>query len=178
MFTRKALLLGLCLLSLSACGSLRQDLGLGRSPPDEFAVVDHPPLSIPPDFSLRPPRPGADRPQEIDMTQRANDILFSGAGAGGRSASKSEAALLKASGADHADPAIRDQIDRETAQKVEANPHIVDELLFWKKGDTGDTTVDSVAEAARIKEAQDKGEPVNQGATPIIEKQKSGFLGL
>ena len=56
---RSVLLLGATAFLVSACGEIREDLGLGRNVPDEFAVVEHPPLSMPPDFSLRPPRPGA-----------------------------------------------------------------------------------------------------------------------
>src|ERR1700743_853263 len=66
----------LVLLALAACSDIKEDLGMGRSPPDEFAVVDRPPLSMPPDFGLRPPQPRAPRPQDVDMTQRASDVLF------------------------------------------------------------------------------------------------------
>lgn len=46
--------------SLQACG-LGDTLGLGKRAPDEFAVVRRQPLVVPPDFDLRPPRPGAER---------------------------------------------------------------------------------------------------------------------
>ena len=72
----------LMLLSLAACGGVADTLGLGRNPPDEFAVVDRPPLSLPPDFELRPPRPGAPRPQEIATSRRASETLFASASAG------------------------------------------------------------------------------------------------
>ena len=68
-FLRSLLVLAVTAVALSACGSVREDLGLGRSPPDEFAVIDRPPLSMPPDFSLRPPTPGAPRPQETDPSR-------------------------------------------------------------------------------------------------------------
>ncbi|MGE3624524.1 MAG: DUF3035 domain-containing protein [Bdellovibrionales bacterium] len=170
------------MLALAGCGDLRDDLGLGRTAPDEFAVVDRPPLSVPPDFSLRPPQPGAPRPQEVDMTKRANTILF-GADEGKATSkvttgSKAEKALLVNSGADHVDPNIREVIDREAAEKVVGNRHLVNDLLWWRKDDDGATTVDATAEAARIKQAKEKGESLTQGATPIIERQKSGWLGL
>jgi hypothetical protein len=68
----------LVMVVLTACSNVRESLGLGRSAPDEFAVADRPPLSIPPDFGLRPPQPGLPRPQEIDQSKRANDIVFGG----------------------------------------------------------------------------------------------------
>jgi hypothetical protein len=180
--TRSLLILGLAALSLTACGDVREDLGLGRNAPDEFAVVDQPPLSMPPDFDLRPPQPGAARPQAVDMKQRANDVLFNGSASSTKDssipASDAEKALLEKTGADKADPNIRQVVDREAAQKVVSSPHLVDQLLWWKKEPPPGTTVDAAAEAARIKEAKDKGEPLNKGATPVIERQKTGWLGL
>lgn len=173
-------------LVLAACGDVRESLGLGRNPPDEFAVVDRPPLSMPPDFGLRPPKPGALRPQDVNLTQRANDTLFSAdndSSAPTKNAldnpSDIEQALLDQTGSSKADPGIRAIVDRESAQTVVTSKHLVDELLWWKKDNKdASVVVDAEAEATRIKEAQNKGEPVNQGATPIIEHQKSGWLGL
>ena len=45
-------------LSLSACGGTKEKLGLTKKAPDEFAVVRRAPLSMPPDYTLRPPTPG------------------------------------------------------------------------------------------------------------------------
>ena len=56
---------GLCL-GLSACSEVRRTLGYEKQPPDEFQVVQRAPLSLPPDYKLRPPTPGAVRPQERD----------------------------------------------------------------------------------------------------------------
>jgi len=179
------LVLPLALFALAACGEVREDLGLGRSVPDEFAVVDRPPLSMPPDFGLRPPKPGAPRPQEIDQTQRASEVLFAGNGDQATTsaktdteASEAEKNLLETTGAEKADPDIRSTVDHEATQKVVGNEHLVTELLWWRKEEKPMTTVDAPAEAERIKDAKDKGEPLNAGATPVIERQKSGFLGL
>ena len=46
-------------LVLGACGGVRDTLGLAKRSPDEFTVVRKAPLSMPPDFNLRPPTPGA-----------------------------------------------------------------------------------------------------------------------
>lgn len=53
------------LLALTACesGEVRDSLGLGRTAPDEFVVVSRPALSVPPDFTLVPPEPGAEGPR-------------------------------------------------------------------------------------------------------------------
>lgn len=175
---RSLSLLAFTLLTLTACGEMRESLGLGRNQPDEFAVVDRPPLSMPPEFGLRPPAPGAPRPQEVNMSQRANDVLFPGNSSGQGEASDSEKALMTVTGATKADPNIREVVDREAAQKAVASKHLVEELLWWKPAEKPATTVDAPAEAARLKEAKDKGEPLNQGLTPVIEREKGGFLGL
>jgi len=177
--SRSLFLLGLTTLLLSACGEIRQDLGLGRSPPDEFAVVERPPLSMPPDYGLHPPRPGAPRPQAVDTAAQAKDVLFSGETSAPRAdMSDSEKALLATSGAAKADPAIRNTIDRESSQKVDASPHLVERLMNVGNDKKPAVTVDPEAEAARIKKAKEDKTPLTQGATPIIEKQTSGWLGM
>lgn len=176
---RSLFLLGLTALVLTACGEARQDLGLGRNPPDEFAVIEHPPLSMPPEYSLKPPRPGAPRPQGTDTTQQASEALFNGsAPVPAANTSDAEKALLAATGANKAPATIRETVDRETAQKVVASPHLVERLMDWNDDQKPATTVDAAAEAERIKQAHESGQPVTSGATPVIEKQQSGWLGL
>lgn len=175
--SRSLYILGLAALLLAACSETKQDLGLGRNPPDEFAVLERPPLSMPPDYTLHPPRPGAPRPQSIDATQQASEAVFGDASARAGTASDGEKALLDAAGASKADPNIRETVDRETAQKVVASPHLVERLTNWN-ADKPATTVDAAAEAERIKNDKEKNKPVTEGATPVIEKQSTGWLGL
>jgi hypothetical protein len=177
-FLRPFLVLALAV-SLTGCGGVRESLGLGRSPPDEFSVVDRPPLAMPPDFGLRPPVPGAPRPQEVDPSLQASSNLFGGRGTtSGGATSPAERALLEQTGADKAPADIRTLINNESTQVVDVSPHLIDQLLWWKNDVKPGVTVDAAAEAERIKEAKEKGEPLNQSATPIIERQKSGWLGL
>lgn len=178
-----AAFLSLASLELSGCSGARESLGLGRTPPDEFAVVDQPPLSIPPDFGLRPPMPGMPRPQVIESSDRAKEILLGSSPSSGEavdpsSVSEAEKALLAQSGADSAPPDIRDTINRESAERTSASPHLVERLLWWKKGEPSGAVVDPAAEAERLKAAKEKGEPPTSGATPVIERNKSGWLGL
>ena len=62
-------------LLLSGCADFRQVVGLGQNGPDEFAVETRAPLTIPPDFNLRPPQPGAPRPQEVTAAQSAEQVM-------------------------------------------------------------------------------------------------------
>ena len=51
---------------------------LGRGSPDEFAVARTPPLVIPPDFALAPPRPGEAGSGNTDVRAQAIQALFGG----------------------------------------------------------------------------------------------------
>ncbi len=107
-------------LTVSGCKSLGNAIGVGKQPPDEFAVVSKAPLAMPPDFALRPPQPGAERPQEMSPQVRAEQTVF-GTGATAPAAregtSPGETSLLTQSGADRSDAAIRDQVDNEAPGK-------------------------------------------------------------
>jgi Protein of unknown function (DUF3035) len=69
-------------LALSGCSDFKQLLGIDPTMPDEFAVESRAPLTIPPDFNLRPPQPGAPRPQEESTEKQAEQIMEQ-AGPGG-----------------------------------------------------------------------------------------------
>jgi hypothetical protein len=74
-------------LVLSGCTGFRQVLGMDRVGPDEFAVESRAPLTIPPEYDLRPPQPGAPRPQEITSADKARRVIdTAGPGEPGRQA--------------------------------------------------------------------------------------------
>jgi Protein of unknown function (DUF3035) len=60
---------------LGGCGELKTAMGLNPNSPDEFAVESRAPLSMPPEFNLRPPEPGAARPQETPADKQARLAL-------------------------------------------------------------------------------------------------------
>jgi hypothetical protein len=62
-------------LLLPGCTGFRQAVGMDRVGPDEFAVESRAPLTIPPEFSLRPPQPGATRPQELTAADKARKVI-------------------------------------------------------------------------------------------------------
>jgi hypothetical protein len=75
---RLSLFAVLCLtliLLLPGCTGLRRAIGMDQVGPDEFAVESRAPLTIPPDFDLRPPNPGAPRPQEITAAEKARKVI-------------------------------------------------------------------------------------------------------
>lgn len=96
-------------LVLSGCGGFRRAVGLDRRAPDEFAVVKEAPLVIPPDFTLRPPRAGVPRPQELDAQGQALDVMF-GPGSAAAARSLGEQVLLDAAQATKASSDIRSTV--------------------------------------------------------------------
>jgi len=108
--------------TLAGCSTLRNTFGVERGGPDEFTVVRHAPLSLPPDYNLRPPQPGVPRPQESSPQAQARSavvgsqsglVVGSGLGSVGGGQSSAEAALLQQAGADQVDPSIRDTLNQE-----------------------------------------------------------------
>ena len=152
--TGKIALLMAALVSLSGCGGVKSALGMGKSAPDEFAVVTKAPLIVPPDFSLRPPKPGAQRPQELQPTDSARRALL---GDNGKTApggpSQGEVALLINAGADRVDPNIRAVLEEESGRMRQKDKGFTDKIMFWRGDDSGPAPVllDATSESQRLK---------------------------
>lgn len=164
-------LIALGALSLTACDSAQEQLGLTKKAPDEFKVVKHAPLAMPPTYSLRPPSPGAPRPQEQDTVDQARQSVLGEDVAMQQSLpSTSEGVLLQEAGAANVDPGIRQKVDAESAELVDEDQPVIDKLLDL----TGDaephaTVVDAKKEAERLQTNQQEGKPVTAGETPNLE---------
>jgi hypothetical protein len=174
-------LFGLLVLALPGCEGVREQLGLGKRPPDEFAVVTKAPLALPPEFTLRPPKPGAPRPQEQQPSEVARGALTQGrAGravpslAAGRGAG--EQALLKQAGAERADPKIREVVNRESSQFAEREVSFADKLIFWRAPEPPGSAVDPQKEAQRLRDNAAQGKTVTEGETPVIKRRQRGLL--
>ncbi|WP_339740072.1 DUF3035 domain-containing protein [uncultured Maricaulis sp.] len=137
--------------ALTGCAAVEQGFGGGKVTPDEFRTVTIAPLSVPPEFNLRPPRPGAPRPEEIYPDQMARAALLGSQGE--FQGSDAEALLVAHAGGGAADPFIRSIIDGETAGVVHKTRSFADQVLFWRDGEyvppVDATPLDSAAEAAR-----------------------------
>jgi hypothetical protein len=107
---------------LAGCSNWKQTLGIEPLPPDEFAVESRAPLTIPPDFNLRPPAPGAPRPQEVSSASKAQGVIDN---AGPGSPGNQAQGTLKYAGTNLADP----------------NAQIADQSLAAKLLQTGDSSV-------------------------------------
>ncbi len=172
-------------------------LGFEKSSPDEFAVVKRAPLTLPPNYGLRPPRPGAARPQAVSPREEAKKSVIGTTQVKPQrtrrnvraeqerrigTRSSSEVALLKRTGAINVDPNIRDIINREAVGAAsEPDTSFVDTLLFWrdkepKAPDNIDLVVDAKGEARRLRENKILGKPITSGVTPTIKRKEAGLL--
>ena len=178
--TARIVLLASVLLPLAACGSgsdLARNIGLTRDAPDEFTVSTRAPLSMPPDFSLPAPMPGAARPQEQSAPAGAEAALVPQTALATQqntANSPGEAALLNAAGP-NVPNSIRNQVNREAS--LEANNRgFTDKLMFWKTTPPPGVVVDPQKEAQRLRENAALGQSVQSGDTPIIQRKKEGLL--
>lgn len=168
--TRYALLIAALLTAatLGACENAKEELGLTRSAPDEFAIVKRAPLEMPPEYTLRPPQPGMPRPQEQASAEQAREAVM---GAQGQRAgtTKGEAALLNTIGAS-SDPQIRNVVDYEAATARDENEPVVKKLLnIGSEQQPPAKVVDPVGESERLKKNAAEGKSVSDGATPAID---------
>lgn len=168
--------------SLGGCEQARQAFGMQKSAPDEFAVVTRAPLVIPPDYGLRPPTPGAQRPQEASTKDEARNILLRSGQSGvqtepaGKAPSRGEVALLGKAGAGNADPSIRDKVSRESSVLAESDNNFMTRLMFWQDEELPGTILDADKESRRIRENAALGDASIKGTTPVIERKEKGFL--
>lgn len=153
-------------LALSACSDeTKQDLGLVKTAPDEFAVVARAPLSVPPDYSLRPPMPGAQRPMETSPRDSARQTVFGEEDMNRSAGQQPSGSFMDRIGANQADPSIRTKVDQETAQGAEDTRSTASRLMFWKDAEASKegTPIDPVAERERLQQ---------EGQTRIIKRNE------
>jgi len=186
-------------LALVACGGEGGGLlDRGKRTPDEFAVYSRAPLTLPPDYGLRPPTPGTER-AEGEPSRDARDALVgspayptghsavggyslgrltSGSATSGVPAAGTPGvvALMDRTGALAAEPDIRAQVNRETAILAEEDQSFTDRLIFWGTPTEYGVVVDPVEESRRIKENLALGRTITAGDTPTIERRRRGLL--
>lgn len=188
-----------CVLGLSACegNEVRETLGLTRTAPDEFVVYSRPPLSVPPSFDLRPPRPGEEGPSVVSTEAQAREtllgtkkkptpddlsadapvvdtavdpILTSDAPTGASSS------FMSKLGADKADPDIREKLgnDEVALPKKKKEADSLYERIVGSGAD--EPVVDAKKEAERIRQNKDEGKPITEGDTPTEDTKSKSVL--
>jgi hypothetical protein len=166
---------------LAGCDSASRAFGMSKVTPDEFRVVTKAPLTLPPDYSLRPPAPGEPRPQELQPESAARQALIGQREGDVRS--DGERMFVAKAGADHADPLVRYVVDDEFGNLAHKDKSFSDYVMFWKKGDTvtapqselGDpnqaTPIDPAIEEKRV-------EALTGGKTVVIARKGDAKVKL
>jgi Protein of unknown function (DUF3035). len=167
-------------ISLGACGSLGQGLGLQKVTPDEFLTVSTAPLTVPPEYGLRPPAPGQPRPQELAPESAARQILLGQRQAVTRT--PGEQLLVAQAGGDGADPLARYVVDDEFGDLAHKEESWANRLLFWRREDpasqaattaqtsSGAITIDAASEQERLQALTG-----NERAIVIAPRRAGGF---
>jgi len=170
--------------TLSACGGgVGEVLGLENKPPDEFSVVKRAPLTLPPDYGLRPPQPGQGELNAVTprdsaiqavlgtdrLSERDKQKIINARRAAGQDAS--EIALLNQADALNTSPEIRQVVNEESQALADEQETFVDDLLFWKDPEDPGAIVDASEENRRLQENAGLGKPVTDGATPTIQRK-------
>ena len=165
---------------LGGCDTASKAFGLSKVTPDEFRVVTKAPLTLPPDYSLRPPAPGQPRPQELEpesaarlalTNQREDEVRSDG-----------EKLFVEKAGADKADPLIRYVVDDEFGNLAHKDKSFADWVMFWKRGQApaptsalGDpnatTPIDPATEEQRLRS-------LTGGKTVVIARQGDSKVKL
>ena len=191
-----------CLLLATACtgSSVREMVGIDSRAPDEFRVVSRPPLSVPPQFNLRPPAIGdgsnpyaTDKKAEALITgnepttpQSTQTFTLKSGDAqtaiqpvvqspvSSTAGSSAESQFLLNAGANQVDPTVRQRLVEEKYVKQEEKQ----KEGWWEIWpDEQETTVNAGKESERIQKNQDEGKPVNEGETPVTDPKDKGVLG-
>jgi hypothetical protein len=179
------ILIALGAVTLGGCSAFENFGGGKKVSPDEFKIVSHSPLTMPPNADLRPPRPGEPRPQEVTPADQAKEALSpTMAGRAQQPGAKqppaaagdaSERALVAKASTGGVDPNIRSQVNRETRTLADQDTGFIDSLIFWQQSPPQGTIVDPAKEQQRLRDAQVSGQTSTE-PTPTIKRRQRGWL--
>ena len=166
---------------LAGCEGARKALTQTKAGPDEFAVYTRAPLTIPPDYGLRPPTDGKTAESGTVTTREQTRRVLLGSAAAQRQAVQAStpgtSVLLAMAGAANAEPGIRDLVDSETSAYANKDVRFLEKLMYGDVVNGTATVVDPMNEAKRIQENQALGKPITEGETPMIDTKPSSGIG-
>lgn len=178
----KGILFSSLFLVLASCSNTRESLNVGPAPPpDEFAVLTKAPLVIPPDFGLRPPNPGAPRPQGDTLIRGGQQILLQPGNEDSKSSTDKlttdgEKALLSAAKIEKNNQSIRAIIALETQNISERGKSFAERVLSWQFPQGPDVSINANEEADRLKQQGINGLPIS--TLQPAAKRKSNILNF
>ncbi len=166
----------IAMIGLAAMAAVGTTACSSMNTPDEFRVVRKAPLTVPPEYNLRPPAPGSARPQELSAEAQARVAVFGTDF--GQAASEGEKLFIKAAGGDAVDRSVRSQVDFDNAQILRKNRGFAD-MIFNFGSTPSEPLLDPAAEAERLKAAEESVKDVTGGGKVMIQpKQTSKLPGL
>ena len=131
-------------LFIVSCSKVRESAGVNRKSMDEFAVIENPPLIIPPNFNLLPPDQLEEKNLENEESELAKEILFGleeDTETNNLELSTMEN-ILNQSMAEGIDNSIREEIDEQFASEKKSTS---------KSWDNEMEILDSIAESERLR---------------------------
>ncbi|MBS0539762.1 MAG: DUF3035 domain-containing protein [Proteobacteria bacterium] len=181
--TRIVPAIALAAMALGGCSMFENLGGAKKVSPDEFKIVSHSPLTMPPNAELRPPRPGEPRPQETSTADQAREALSPALASRNvapdakvpRTGDASERALVAKASAGGVNPNIRAQVNRDTRVLDDSNKTFIDSLIFWQDAPPPGVIVDPAKEQQRLRDSQAAG-TTSTAPTPTIVRRKRGLL--
>lgn len=166
---------------LAGCDSARKALTQTKAGPDEFAVYTRAPLTMPPDYGLRPPSDGkTEEAGAVSTREEARRVLLGSTEAPTQSIQASTPGtmvLLAMAGAERAEPGIRDIVERETSAYATEDARFLEKLMYSDEANGNGSVVDPLNESKRIQENQALGKPITEGETPMIDVEPDTGLG-
>ncbi len=160
-------------LAATGCASMSRTLGMEKSTPNEFNILTKPPLVVPPEYNLRPPRAGELNVEEKYATVAARKALLGEIDPA--KPSQGEAVLIAKAGGGRADPAVRVIIDGQNSIERK-NRGFSDRILFWRNGKAvgpDGQPLDPDQEARRQRAVQSA-----TGGNPVEIKRRPGGAKL
>ena len=158
---------------LYGCGEVKEKIGLIKKAPDEFQVYESKPLSVPPNFELRPPSEG-----DIGAEDDNKNILFSDKDKTDEKLTLSDEILLIEVGEKETKANIRKIINDENSIE-EVDKSIIDKILnfeavFEEKSNDQLEEIDPAKEKERIEKLEKEGKIIKSANDAvIIEKEGS-----
>ena len=149
-----------------SCSKVRESAGVNRKNIDEFAVIENPPLVIPPDFNLLPPDQLEEKNLDKAESDLAKEILFGLEGETNNDNSELSTMenILSESNADETDDSIRNEIDEQFASEKGS---------ISKSWDDEMEILDSISESERIRKKLLNNDTESNEEAPKIKVKKT-----
>ncbi len=167
----------LILCFLTNCTKVKKSAGITRKSPDEFQIINNPPLVIPPNFNLPPPDEITESKKLENDSELTKEILFGMEDSNSENNNKLSTVdvILDGSGANIVNNDIRDEVDEEF------NNSLNTDSVFQVEWSNEQEVLDAVEESKRIRENIFNNQSILEGETPkktieVKKKRKKRFI--